>query len=150
MPNSSLFRRRRTSNGVTGASSAGIGSKLAVVRAGHCGPDPFHDLICFILGDLDELVFQVAALGTGSAQDQLSARLAGLELPACPAAPAPAGWGPWTSGPFTVAASVAGTQVQPALTSIEVAPEAGGWQISLIEPANALTLPVGAGAWTVF
>ncbi len=86
--------------------------------------------------------------GTGSAQDQLSARLAGLELPACPAAPAPADWGPWTSGPFTIAARTAGTQVQPALTSIEVAPEAGGWQISLIEPANALTLPVGAGVWT--
>ena len=27
--------------------------------------------------------------------------------------------------------------------------EAGGWQISLIEAANALTLPVGAGTWTV-
>jgi hypothetical protein len=87
--------------------------------------------------------------GTGSAQDQLRARLAGLELPACPAAPAPGDWGPWTSGPFTIAASAAGPQVQPALTSIEVAPEAGGWQISLIEAANALTLPVGAGAWTV-
>ena len=88
--------------------------------------------------------------GTGSAQGRLSARLAGLELPACPAAPAPADWGPWTSGPFTIAASTAGTQVQPALTSIEVAPQAGGWQISLIESANALTFPVGAGTWTVF
>ncbi len=90
-----------------------------------------------------------ASPGTGSAHDQLRARLAGLELPACPAAPAPADWGPWTSGPFTIAASTASTPVQPALTSIEVAPEAGGWQISLVEPANALTFPVGAGAWTV-
>jgi hypothetical protein len=96
-----------------------------------------------------------ASPGAGPAQDQLSARLAGLELPACPAGPAPADWGPWTGGPFTVAAGtagtagIAGTQVQPALTSIEVAPQAGGWQISLIEPANALTVPVGAGAWTV-
>ena len=87
--------------------------------------------------------------GSGSAQDQLSARLAGRELPACPAAPAPADWAPWTSGPFNIAASTAGTPVQPALTSIEVAPEAGGWQISLNEPASALTLPVGTGAWTV-
>jgi CubicO group peptidase (beta-lactamase class C family) len=87
--------------------------------------------------------------GTGSGHDQLRARLAGLELPACPGVPAPADWDPWTSGPFTIAASTAGTQVQPALTAIEVAPEAGGWQISLIEPANALTVPVGAGAWTV-
>src|SRR5580704_17013819 len=90
-----------------------------------------------------------AAPGTASAHDQLSARLARLELPACSGAPAPGDWGPWTSGPFTIAASAAGPQVQPALTSIEVAPEAGGWQISLIEAANALTLPVGAGAWTV-
>jgi len=30
-----------------------------------------------------------------------------------------------------------------------VAPTDGGWQLSLIEPANALTLPAGAGAWTV-
>jgi len=96
-----------------------------------------------------------ASPGAGPAQDQISARLAGLELPACPAGPAPADWGPWTGGPFTVAAGTAGTagiagaQVQPALTSVEVAPQAGGWQISLIEPANALTVPVGAGAWTV-
>ena len=87
--------------------------------------------------------------GTGSAQEALSTRLAGLELPACPAAPAPADWDPWTSGPFTVAASAAGTQGQPFLTSVEVAPQADGWQMSLIEPANALTFPVGAGAWTV-
>ena len=42
--------------------------------------------------------------GAGAAQDQLSARLARLALPACPGAPAPADWGPWTGGPFTVAA----------------------------------------------
>ena len=30
-----------------------------------------------------------------------------------------------------------------------MAPQAGGWQISLIEPANALTVPVAADAWTV-
>ena len=89
------------------------------------------------------------APGAASAHDQLSARLARLGLPACPGAPAPAGWGPWTSGPFTVTASTADTRAQPFLTSIEVAPRAGGWQISLIEPANALTFPVGTGGWTV-
>jgi CubicO group peptidase (beta-lactamase class C family) len=92
--------------------------------------------------------------GAGAAHDQLSSRLARLELPAYSGAAysgaaAPADWGPWTSGPFTIAASTAGTQVQPFLTSVEVAPRAGGWQISLIEPANALTFPVSAGAWTV-
>ena len=87
--------------------------------------------------------------GAAAAQDQLGARLARLELPAYSGVPAPADWDPWTSGPFTVAASAAGTQGQPFLTSIEVAPQADSWQISLIEPANALTFPVGAGAWTV-
>jgi hypothetical protein len=90
-----------------------------------------------------------ASPGAASPHDQLGARLARLELPAYSGAPAPADWGPWTSGPFTVAARAAGTQGQPFLTSIEVAPQADSWQISLIEPANALTFPVGAGAWTV-
>ena len=87
--------------------------------------------------------------GARSAHDRLSARLARLGLPTCPGAPAPADWGPWTGGTFTVATGPAGTQVQPFLTSIQVAPQAGGWQMSLTEPANALTFPVGAGAWTI-
>jgi hypothetical protein len=94
-----------------------------------------------------------APAGASAAQDQLSARLAALELPACRAKPAPADWGPWTSGPFAVPASdgsrTAGAPVHPALTSIGVAPGAGGWQLSLTEPANALTVPVGAGTWAV-
>ena len=81
------------------------------------------------------------------AQDQLSARLDGLELPACHAGSAPADWAPWTGEPFTMAAAAEG--IQPALTSVEVAPAAGGWQISLIESANALTISVGSGAWAV-
>ena len=63
---------------------------------------------------------------------------------------------PWASGPFTVTARTADTQAQlflpraeTFLTSIEVAPRTGGWQISLIEPGNALTFPVGSGDWTV-
>jgi CubicO group peptidase (beta-lactamase class C family) len=98
----------------------------------------------------------MASPGTASEHDQLSARLARLELPPCSAAPAPGDWGPWTSGPFTVTASTAGTQAQPflpsaetSLTSIEVAPRADGWQISLIEPGNGLTFPVGSGGWIV-
>jgi CubicO group peptidase (beta-lactamase class C family) len=87
--------------------------------------------------------------GAGSAGDQLGARLARLELPASPGGPAPADWGPWASGPFPVTAGPAGAPVQPTLTSVEVAPRDGGWQISLIEAANSLTVPVGAGAWAV-
>jgi hypothetical protein len=30
-----------------------------------------------------------------------------------------------------------------------VAPRGGGWQLSLIEAANALTVPVGTGTWAV-
>ena len=91
-----------------------------------------------------------ASPGAGSAHDQLGDRLARLELPACPGAPAPAGWGPWGSRPFTtITASGGGTEVRPFLTSVEVMPRAGGWQLSLIEAANALTVPVGAGTWAV-
>jgi CubicO group peptidase (beta-lactamase class C family) len=97
-----------------------------------------------------------AARGTASAHDQLRVRLARLELPAGPGAPAPGDWAPWASGPFTVTARTADTQAQlflpraeTFLTSIEVAPRTGGWQISLIEPGNALTFPVGSGDWTV-
>jgi CubicO group peptidase (beta-lactamase class C family) len=87
------------------------------------------------------------------AQDKLSARLARLELPACPGASTPADWGPWT-GPFSVTATrplsfPPAIQAQTYLTSIEVAPQADGWQISLIEPANALTFPLGTGGWTI-
>jgi CubicO group peptidase (beta-lactamase class C family) len=88
----------------------------------------------------------------GSAQDRLSARLGGLELPTCPAGPAPAAWSAPGLEPFPVTAVASGAadaEVRPALTSVEVAPAGGGWQLSLIEPTNALTFPVGAGAWAV-
>lgn len=96
-----------------------------------------------------------ASLGTASAHDQLVARLARLGLPASVGAPAPDDWDPWTSGPFTITASMTDAQAQPFLpaetflTSIQVAPRTEGWQISLIEPGNALTFPVGSGTWTV-
>jgi CubicO group peptidase (beta-lactamase class C family) len=95
--------------------------------------------------------------GEGAAHDQLSARLARLELPPSPGAPGPADRGRWT-GTFTISASTADSQTRPPLfsletrpflTSVEVEPQSGGWQISLIEPDNALTLPFGIGGWTV-
>jgi CubicO group peptidase (beta-lactamase class C family) len=97
-----------------------------------------------------------ASPGASPAQDRLSAWLAGLALPSCPGAPGPADWGPWT-GPFATTASGTDTQAQSILkarshsllTSIEVTPLARGWQISLNEPANTLTFPVGSGGWTV-
>jgi CubicO group peptidase (beta-lactamase class C family) len=88
----------------------------------------------------------------GPVQDELSGRLARLALAPCPAGPAPADWGVPHGESFPVtalAAAIAETQVAPALTSVAVKPADGGWQLSLIEPGNALTFPVGAGAWTV-
>jgi CubicO group peptidase (beta-lactamase class C family) len=94
--------------------------------------------------------------GTTWAHDELSARLASLELPASTGAPAPGDWIPWTAGRFSKTAGMAETPPQPfipsvatSLTSIEVARRPRGWQISLIEPDNALTVPVGSGGWTV-
>jgi len=154
----------------------GYGYQFWISRHGYRGDGAFGQF-CVILPEQDAVIVTTACTidmpavldamwahllpglgtvspGARSAHDQLSARLAHLELPACalPAysgAPAPADWGAWTSGPFTIAASTAGTQVQPFLTSVQVSRQAGGWQISLIEPANALTFPVGAGAWTI-
>ena len=92
-----------------------------------------------------------------AAQEQLGARLARLELAACPGAPAPAEWDRW-AGAFTVTVGTAETKAQPFLfplearpflTSVEVEPVDGGWQISLVEADNALTFPVAAGGWTV-
>lgn len=91
----------------------------------------------------------------GSVQDKLNARLAGLSLPPGDGAAAPVGWEPWTSRPFAVAGPTETAPAPPGpapatlVTSVEVARSAGGWQITLIEADNALTVPVGAGAWTV-
>ena len=149
----------------------GYGYQFWMSRHGYRGDGAFGQF-CVILPEQDTVVVTTAytldmqavldamwthllpGLGTvsadaGSAHDQLSARLARLELPACPAAPAPADWGPWTGGPFTIAANTAGTQVRPFLTCIEVTPRADGWQISLIEPDNAVTFPVAAGTWII-
>jgi CubicO group peptidase (beta-lactamase class C family) len=92
---------------------------------------------------------------TATAHDELTARLARLELPAGTGAAAPADWSAWT-GSFAIAAA-AGAQPQPFsaeppkpfLTSVEVAPLAEGWQVRLVEPSNALAFPVGAGRWRV-
>lgn len=38
-------------------------TELAVARAGDGAADAVHDLVRFVLGNLDELVLEVAALG---------------------------------------------------------------------------------------
>src|SRR5689334_4794377 len=149
----------------------GYGFQFWMSRHGYRGDGAFGQF-CVILPEQDTVVVTTAytldmqavldavwtrllpGLGTvspgaESVHGQLSARLARLELPASPGGPAPADWEPWASGPFPVSAGPAGAPVQPFLTSVEVAPRDGGWQISLIEAANTLTVPVGAGAWAV-
>jgi CubicO group peptidase (beta-lactamase class C family) len=148
----------------------GYGFQFWMSRHGYRGDGAFGQF-CVILPELETVIATTAwtldmqaildamwahllpGLGTGtpeggSAQDQLTARLGGLELPACQAGPSPADWDPWTGEAFPVAASADATQVKPTLTSITVTPRPGGGQISLIEPANTLTFPVGAGTWT--
>jgi CubicO group peptidase (beta-lactamase class C family) len=155
----------------------GYGFQFWMARHGYRGDGAFGQF-CVILPEQDTVIVTTAytldmqavldamwtrllpGLGTVSSDaeatgGQLSDRLARLELPASPGAAAPADWDPWTSGPFTVTAGRAGSagfmgdQVQPFLTSVEVAPRDGGWQLSLVEAGNALTVPVGAGTWAV-
>ena len=96
-----------------------------------------------------------ATPGAGPAHGQLSERLGRLALPACPAAPALADGAAWTGEPFIISPGGdggpggLGGPVHPTLTSASVMPEAGGWQITLTEPANSVTFPVGAGTWAV-
>jgi hypothetical protein len=47
---------------------------VGVAFAGYFGPDPFHDLVGFVLGDLDEPVFQVGALGAAGPKPAPEAR----------------------------------------------------------------------------
>ncbi len=93
----------------------------------------------------DQLTGQLA----GRLAGQLAGRLGRLALPACQAEPAPADWAPWASAPFAVTDGAPGRQIRPALTAVGVAPGDAGWQLSLIEAGNVLTIPVGSGAWMV-
>jgi CubicO group peptidase (beta-lactamase class C family) len=148
----------------------GYGFQFWMSRHGYRGDGAFGQF-CVVLPEHDTVIVTTACtldmqavldgmwthllpgLGTDAAdaagQDQLSARLGGLQLPPSQARSAPADWQRWTGSPFPVVVGAADTAARVALTSIEVVPKAGGWQISLSEPANTLTFPVGAGAWTV-
>jgi CubicO group peptidase (beta-lactamase class C family) len=156
----------------------GYGFQFWMSRHGYRGDGAFGQF-CVILPDQDAVIvttayaldmqaildamwghllpgIDTAAPSEAAAPDELMARLGCLKLPAGPGAPAPGNWGPWTSSPFSKTGSMPDTQAPPLfssvetfLTSIEVAPRTGGWQISLIEPDNALTFPVGSGDWTV-
>ena len=159
----------------------GYGFQFWMARHGYRGDGAFGQF-CVILPEHDTVVVTTAytlqmqavldamwahllpglgatAPDTGSAHDELTDRLARLALPACAAAPAPAGWASWTGMEFTVTSGAGGAtevfgalgggQIQPTVSSVAVAPGAAGAQITLIEPANSLTFGVGANEWTV-
>jgi CubicO group peptidase (beta-lactamase class C family) len=149
----------------------GYGFQFWMSRHGYRGDGAFGQF-CVILPEHETVIVTTAStldmqavldamwahllpgLGTtpasaGPAQDQLSARLRGLELPPCPTGAAPAGAGRWPGDPFIIAAAAPGSPAPPAFTSVSVLPRGGGWQLTLTEPANALSFPAGAGSWAV-
>jgi CubicO group peptidase (beta-lactamase class C family) len=89
-----------------------------------------------------------AARPDDAAQRELDRRLAGLRLPACVAKPSPPRWPDWTGRPFPAAPAADGAPAAP-LTSVELRNGDHGLEVSVAEPANALTFPVGAGDWLV-
>jgi CubicO group peptidase (beta-lactamase class C family) len=87
--------------------------------------------------------------GDPGRQDELSARLAGLALPACPAgsAPAPAGALELADAPFRVAEGKG--DLATTLASVSVAAQGESWEVTLSEADNAVTFPASAGTWAV-
>ena len=80
------------------------------------------------------------------AQQDLDKRLRGLRLPPCVAQPNPPRWQDWTDAPFRVAAAAEGLPATP-LTYVELTKAAQGLEVTVAEPADALTFPVGATDW---
>ena len=81
------------------------------------------------------------------AQRALDERLRGLALSPCPARPLPPDGRQWT-GTFPVVPPAEDLPAAP-LDSVGLRITDAGLEVTLTEPADALTLPVGDGAWTV-
>ena len=87
---------------------------------------------------------------TDGAQQQLTARLAGLALTPAGGDPGPADWADWTGNPFSIISERSPTTpVKPTIVSAAVSQAGGGWRLTLTEPGNALTFAVGTGRWAV-
>jgi len=147
----------------------GYGFQFWMARHGYRGDGAFgqfcvvllaHDAVVATTGGteamqgvLDNLwEHLLPGLGTGrpddAAQQDLDKRLGGLRLPACAAKPGPPRWEDWTGGPFAVARGAEGVAAAP-LTSVELGSTDAGLEVTIAEPANALTFPVGTGDWLV-
>jgi CubicO group peptidase (beta-lactamase class C family) len=81
-----------------------------------------------------------------SAQPDLEKRLLGLGLPPCAAQPSPPRWEDWTEAPFPVAPAPGGLPSGP-LSSIQLRVADQRLEVTIAEPANALTFPVGVTDW---
>lgn len=146
----------------------GYGFQFWMARHGYRGDGAFGQF-CVVLPEQDTVVAITActldmqaildalwehllpgldAGGNEAAHRELSARLAGLSLPACPARPAPATAGSLAGEPFTVAGPAA-RELATTLVTVGVAAREGGWEVTLAEAGNAVTFPAGAGTWAV-
>ncbi|HWI00407.1 MAG TPA: serine hydrolase domain-containing protein, partial [Propionibacteriaceae bacterium] len=149
----------------------GYGYQFWMSRHGYRGDGAFGQF-CVILPEHDSVVATTACtmdmqavldamwthllpgLGVDTAdagvqQARLAARLSDLRLPPCFADSTPRDWQDWAAEPFPLAGAAEAISVPSTLTSIQVAPALDGWQVTLIEPGNTLSIPVGTGSWTV-
>lgn len=79
-----------------------------------------------------------------SAQQELDKRLRDLKLPPCVAQPSPPRWRDWTGAPFPVVPAGLPAAL---LTAVQLSRADQGLEVTIAEPANALTFPVGATDW---
>jgi CubicO group peptidase (beta-lactamase class C family) len=87
---------------------------------------------------------------TDQAQQQLTARLAGLGLAAADGDPEPADWDDWMGDPFSIKGQISPTApVKPLTDSAAVSRTDDGWVLRIAEPGNGLAFPVGTGRWAV-
>ena len=147
----------------------GYGFQFWMARHGYRGDGAFgqfcvvlpaHDAVVAITGGTEAMqgvldnLWQhlLPGLGTGrpdaAAQQDLDQRLGGLSLPALVAKPSPPRWQDWTERPFPVVPGAEGAPGAP-LTSVTLGNAAHGLDVTVTEPANALSVPVGAGDWLV-
>jgi CubicO group peptidase (beta-lactamase class C family) len=147
----------------------GYGFQFWIARHGYRGDGAFGQF-CVVLPEADAVVavtggteamqdvldnlweHLLPGLSTGSpdgaAQRDLDKRLADLGLPPCVARARPPRWEDWTGGPFPAAPGTERTPAAP-LTSVELRNAGHRLEVTIAEPANALTFPVGAGDWLV-
>ena len=147
----------------------GYGFQFWMARHGYRGDGAFGQF-CVVLPAHDAVIVTTAGteamqavldnlwqhllpgLDTGrsddAAQQELDQRLDGLSLPALVAKPSPPRWQDWTERSFPVASDAEGAPAAP-LTSIKLRNAAHGLEVTVAEPANALSFPVGAGDWLV-